>query len=620
MTRISTAELSGYLLSGRLGRRGCLIARRIPFLIRPASKFQARPHFTKIQDDKSRTPPTPPRVPFRKQQKDQAKTAKVHSEKKKKNANKQTVPGWELTVGIEIHAQLNTARKLFSPAATSFNDMPNSHVALFDVAMPGSQPAFQPETLIPAVRAALALGCTVSRVSRFDRKHYFHWDQPAGYQITQYYEPFAKGGRLELRARDGIAAEEPPDGVTVSIKQVQMEQDTGKTSAQPDEVHWIDFNRAGAPLIEIITEPEIHHPATAAAFVRKVQMLLHAVNACVSGMETGGLRADVNVSVRRSGEETLGTRTEIKNLSSFKAVEDAIIAERDRQIALLEAGGVVEGETRGWSLGSTETRRLRGKEGEVDYRYMPDPDLGPVVVDDALVRHLAETMGTFPDVEIDQLVGNYGLSTKDALSLMLLDNGARVQYFYNVLDALEARLGGTEGSSKQYARLAANWCLHELGKLTELASDLQMTPEGDSGAVPSSELADILAHLHRREITAKIAKELLWRVFRAEITRTGVTQTIDSLGLWFHELTEEEYAALADEAFQPEQHVVKEFVRFREGKAKGYPNGKLMFLVGRMMMGGPTERMDPAVAERVMRTRMEEVYVPAAIAGASEGK
>jgi aspartyl-tRNA(Asn)/glutamyl-tRNA(Gln) amidotransferase subunit B len=543
--------------------------------------------------------------------KDQAKALKASGKKKKKNVDNQTVPGWELTVGIEIHAQLNTSRKLFSPAATSFNDPPNSHVALFDLAMPGAQPLFQPETLIPAVRAALALNCAVQPVSRFDRKHYFHWDQPAGYQITQYYHPFARDGRIVLHARDGIAQEDG-DRVEIGIKQVQMEQDTAKTTAQPGSVHWLDFNRVGLPLIEIITLPQIHHPATAAALVRKVQMLLNSVDACVSGMEAGGLRADVNVSVRRIDEVDtgkLGTRTEIKNLSSFKAVEDAIIAERDRQIAVLEAGGVVEGETRGWSLGSTETRRLRGKEGEVDYRYMPDPDLGPVVIGEDLVSHLAASMGVLPDAEIDGLMETYGLSSKDALSLMMLDDGARIQYFYNVLEALENRLA-VDGSDQRHALLAANWCLHELGKLTELPSDLAMTPEGEC-RVPSADLAAILAHLHKREITAKVAKDLLWGVFRGQISAGGVTQAINAGSLWFQELSEAEYAQLADEVVQGEDKVLGEFLRFKQGKAKAYPQGKLMFLVGRMLRAGPEQRMDPASAERVLRARIDSVYLPA---------
>ena len=203
-------------------------------------------------------------------------------------------------------------------------------------------------------------------------------------------EPFAKDGHVTLFDYDGIAAEDYPS-VRIGIKQIQMEQDTAKTIQQPPDVMLLDFNRVGHPLIEIITLPNIHHAKTAAACVRKIQSILQAVNAVTTGMEMGGLRADVNVSVRPRGVQTgphtyygvteLGQRTEIKNLSSFKAVEDAINAERDRQVRVLEQGGSIEGETRGWTIGGKETEKLRGKEGEVDYRYMPDPDIAPVVID-----------------------------------------------------------------------------------------------------------------------------------------------------------------------------------------------------------------------------------------------
>lgn len=257
--------------------------------------------------------------------------------------------------------------------------------------------AFQKATLLPAIRAALALGCQIQQRSQFDRKHYFYADQPAGYQITQYYEPLAKNGAVVLHDHDGIA---PEDGhsVQLGIKQVQLEQDTAKTVLQPPSEAMLDFNRVSHPLIEVIMLPQIHQPKTASACVRKIQALLQTVSAVTTGMELGGLRVDVNVSVRRKGSESflsaedqshglpLGQRTEIKNLSSIKAVEDAILAERDRQISVLESGGTIQGETRGWTLGASDTVKLRGKEGEVDYRYMPDPDLRPLFISDVSIR------------------------------------------------------------------------------------------------------------------------------------------------------------------------------------------------------------------------------------------
>ena len=521
--------------------------------------------------------------------------------------------GWELTVGIEIHAQLNTSRKLFSPAVTSFNDDPNSHVALFDVATPGSQPLFQNEVLVPALRAALSLNCDIQPLSRFDRKHYFWWDQPSGYQITQYYQPFAKNGQITLLARDGIS---PQDGesITIGIQQVQLEQDTAKTLAQTDNAQWLDFNRVGVPLIEIITEPQMHHPRTAAVLVRKIQLLLSTVDACVSGMEAGGLRADVNVSVRRTGDPNapLGTRTEIKNLSTIKAVEDAIIAERDRQIREIEAGGKIAGETRGWTIGSKETRRLRGKEGEVDYRYMPDPDIAPLAIGEDLVGHLRQTLSVLPDTELDKLITHFGLTPKDAVSLINLDNGARVQYFYRVLGSLEAMLaadvaGGTQPDPKSYAGLVGNWTIHELGRLTTSRAgplgqvELDFTPEGECTQVPDVELSQLLFHLHSKHITGKVAKELLMALYLGEL-ENGILGSIEAHDLWFKELSAEEYNALVSEALEDEDRVLQELV-----SGDAVPQGKLMYLVGKMMRTGPTERIDPAAAERAARAHIDQL-------------
>ena len=396
-------------------------------------------------------------VPFRKQLKDEAKRRrKVECNKEEKDIScrsgktegAQRLSKWRLTVGLEIHAQLNTERKLFSTAKSSENDAPNTNISVFDLAFPGSQPELQKATLIPAIRAAFGLSCNIHEQSRFDRKHYYYHDQPAGYQITQYYRPFAVDGKVTLYDYDGIA---PEDGrfVDVGIKQVQMEQDTAKTMLQPPSTAMIDFNRIGHPLIEIITHPQIHHVQTASACIRKIQAILQAVNAVTKGMELGGLRADVNVSVSPTNSESLGQRTEIKNLSSFKAVECAIIAERDRQIKVLESGASIVGETRGWTLGSSETKRLRGKEGEVDYRYMPDPDVLPLIIGQVsrmsgdfeasllissqeLTSHIAKSIPDLPDKILYDLITYSGLSAKDAKTLITLDDGERLDYFDEV--------------------------------------------------------------------------------------------------------------------------------------------------------------------------------------------
>ena len=375
---------------------------------------------------------------------------------------------WELTIGIEIHAQLKTDRKLFSPASTAPTDIPNQHVAPFDLALPGAQPVLQPGVLLPALRAALALECVVQPVSSFDRKHYIYPDQPAGYQLTQFYAPLARDGRVRIYPHDGLA---PADGpyVNVTIQQIQLEQDTakttrgdggGSTSDDGGATTLLDFNRAGSALIEIITRPQIHHPATAAACVRKIQRTLEAVGALATGMERGGLRADVNVSVRPrpspgAASQPLGQRTEIKNLSSFKAVEAAVVAERDRQIRVLEGGGRIDGETRGWTLGGTETRKLRGKEGAVDYRYMPDPDVPPLRIDPAVVEHLREHLPALPDQQIRALGERFGIQERDASILVHLDDGKRLDYFYEIIEALTPH--GEKAVADDIGRLVFNW-------------------------------------------------------------------------------------------------------------------------------------------------------------------
>lgn len=552
-------------------------------------------------------------IPFRKQIKDEAKVRKSLNIQQKKNEKTRKSleyhPQWELTVGVEIHAQLNTPRKLFSSTAVSINADPNTHVSLFDLAIPGSQPILQSEVLIPAIRAALALNCDIQRTSKFDRKHYFHWDQPSGYQITQYYHPFAKDGKVELFEHDGIAAEDGQQ-VNIGIKQVQLEQDTAKTIAQPDGGHLLDFNRVGLALIEIISTPCINSPSTAAAFVRKVQNLLQSVDACVLGMEDGGLRADVNVSVRKRGEQSLlgaeyagfrglGQRTEIKNLSSFKSIKDAIIAERDRQIEVLENGGRIDGETRGWTIGSTETRRLRGKEGEVDYRYMPDPDISPLLIGQDLVDHLRESSGVSPDSELQQLVTQYGLTMKDAMSLVSLRDGDRAEYFYVVVTDLIKRCD--DATSTDIGRLCGNWILHELGGQISTSSQLSVEETDAASLIPADQMASLLYYLVQKKITGKTAKSLLSTMLDSR--QRGCTEDITSLieknGLWYQAASIEIYQSLATQVLGVNEKAVNDIL------VKGQ-KGKVMYLVGQMMKLNVDGEIEPKLAEKVILELLEK--------------
>ncbi|KAF1963332.1 hypothetical protein CC80DRAFT_397320 [Byssothecium circinans] len=580
--------------------RSCLQKTEIASLVsRQSSTRLTRALHTQSQ-------PTKDDAPFRKVLKDAAKKkrkedkASSGSSKSSRHNKDARLEKWELTVGIEIHAELNTARKLFSSAATSVNEPPNTHVSLFDTAFPGSQPHFQKETLIPALRAALALNCDIQHKSSFDRKHYFYQDQPAGYQITQYYEPFAKDGSITLYPHDFPAGAAPANvPVTIGIKQVQMEQDTAKTVQQPPSTHLLDFNRVSHPLIEIITLPQIHDPTTAAVCVRKIQTILKTVDAVTAGMELGGLRADVNVSIRErdggstergqsySGVTGLGQRTEIKNLASIKAIEDAIVAERDRQIDLLESGGVVEGETRGWTLGNKSTKRLRGKEGEIDYRYMPDPDIAPVIIGNDLVQHLKSTLPQLSDESVNTLVaqGGYGLTSKDASTLLLLDEGQRLDYYYDVVEHLRPIFSNQPDILGRVGKVAGNWVLMELGGIVK-------NEEWSASRVTSNQLASIITHTLRKQITGRTAKLLLSMKFEGD-TRP-VERIITDEDMLLRPLSRQEYEELAKMLVKEKPDVVKDIV----GK-KRYQ--KLRWFVGQMMARSPEGTVEPDQAEKVLR-------------------
>lgn len=447
---------------------------------------------------------------------------------------------------------------------------------------------------MPALRAAIALNCSIQPISRFDRKHYFYHDQPSGYQITQYYHPFARNGSIVLTPDDGLPATDG-DELVVGIKQIQLEQDTAKTQELEDGTSWIDFTRSGQPLIEIISLPHIHSPEAAAAYLRKVQAILFSVDSVTTGMEFGGLRADVNVSVRKidgpqgdhsySGVTGLGQRTEIKNLSSFKAVEDAVKAERDRQISILEAGGQIEGETRGWSVSHpNETRRLRSKEGEVDYRYMPDPDITPLNIDRDLVRHLQRSLPPIPEQLARMLVNDYGLSIVDAKALLALNEGQRLLYFQEVADLLSETLAN---DSPKYSKIAGNWVLHELGALLS-TSDTSWKPD----LVPATSLARIIQLQAESKITGTSAKQLLRIVFEGE--EASIDEIVTREQLWFDSVSDEELQSLISRIINEHKETV---ASIQKGNHR-----KIGFLVGQVMKTGDRSRIDAQKAEAVLRS------------------
>lgn len=377
-----------------------------------------------------------------------------------------------------------------------------------------------------------------------------------------------------------------------------MEQDTAKSQELPSSASLLDFNRVSRPLIEIITLPDIHSPATAAACVRKIQSVLQSVGAVTTGMEMGGLRADVNVSVKKkSGSSeanettSLGQRTEIKNLSSFKAVEDAIIAERNRQISILEAGGTIEGETRGWTIGSTETRKLRGKEGEVDYRYMPDPDIPPVVIGDGVLTDLLLRMPSLPDKQLSILTESpqYNLTVDDAKALIELDDGARLEYYQDAVDILVSiHNENPEVEHFTAGKMLGNWVLHELGALLSKSE----TP-WDPNRVPARRLAEIVDLLSRRKITSSTAKSLLAMVFDGGDT-CSIYKIVEAENLLLKPLSREEYIALAEDMMNKNPQMVAQI------REKGQL-GKIGWFVGQIKRAGDKGRVEAQKAEEILK-------------------
>ncbi|VDB97129.1 unnamed protein product [Peniophora sp. CBMAI 1063] len=425
----------------------------------------------------------------------------------------ETWPGWEVVIGIEVHAQLRSRHKLFSDACTSgYDHEPNTHVSDFDAGIPGTLPRLNPKCVELAVRTAMALDADVKSVSRFDRKHYFYSDLPTGYQITQRYSPIAKNGQLILSQ----------SGFPVRIEQIQLEQDTAKTTFDPRRrMSSIDLNRAGTGLMEIVSKPDMRSPEEAADYVRTLQSLLRAVGASDGNMEQGSLRCDVNVSVNRPGDAP-GTRCEIKNLNSVRFMMVAISSEVFRHIALLEGGTAVAQETRGFHEDRNETFKLRSKEDSPDYRYMPDPNIPPLVLAKDYLTSIREKMPELPSKTRERLL-KLGLSERDAGVLLSVDSGRDV--------GVDGSLGqGVVAYFDQLSRdhdpkTVVNWLTHELlGQLT-----LRGKGFGDN-TVTASQMGEIIKLVEQGNLTGNTGKTLLRHMLDNPST-TSATELAQSLSL-----------------------------------------------------------------------------------------
>jgi aspartyl-tRNA(Asn)/glutamyl-tRNA(Gln) amidotransferase subunit B len=393
---------------------------------------------------------------------------------------------WEIVIGLEVHAQVASQSKLFSGASTTFGGEPNSHVSLVDAAMPGMLPVINAECVRQAVRTGLGLKARINLKSVFDRKNYFYPDLPQGYQISQYKSPVVGEGEVVVDLADGEA-------VTVGIERLHLEQDAGKSlHDRHPTMSFVDLNRAGVALMEIVSKPDLRSADEAKAYVAKLRSILRYLGTCDGDMEKGSLRADVNVSVRKPGAP-LGTRCEIKNVNSIRFIGQAIEYEARRQVEILEDGGKIEQETRLFDPAKGETRSMRNKEEAHDYRYFPDPDLLPLELTESFVEDLEAHLPELPDEKKARFMRDYGLSAYDANVLTAERETA---------DFFEAVARKPDGTGRD-AKAAANWVINELaGRLNKEGGDIAASP------VSAPQLGAILDLMAAGTISGKIAKDL----------------------------------------------------------------------------------------------------------------
>jgi aspartyl-tRNA(Asn)/glutamyl-tRNA(Gln) amidotransferase subunit B len=428
------------------------------------------------------------------------------------NTAAEVATDWEVVIGLEIHAQLATKSKIFSGSATAYGALPNTQANLVDLGYPGVLPVLNREAVRMAAKFGLAIGATVSRRSVFARKNYFYPDLPKGYQISQYELPIVAGGKVEILLDDGTKK-------TIGVTRAHLEEDAGKSLHEGlKNASGIDLNRAGTPLLEIVSEPDLRSAREAVAYMKKIHTLVRYLEVCDGNMQEGSFRCDANVSVRRRGTTKFGTRCEIKNVNSFRFVEKAINYEVARQIDILEGGGSIVQETRLYDANKDETRSMRSKEEANDYRYFPDPDLLPVVLEDAFVDDVRKTLPELPDAKAARFQQQYGLSEYDAL---VLTSSRELADFY---EAVVRDVGAAN------AKLAANWVQGDFSGFLN-RDGLEIAQQARVGAAG---LAGLLKRILDDTISNKLAKdvfEAMWAEGRdadAVIEAKGLKQITDT--------------------------------------------------------------------------------------------
>ena len=452
---------------------------------------------------------------------------------------------YEIVIGLEIHAQIHTQSKLFSYSATEFGAKPNSQVSFIDSAMPGMLPVLNKEAIKQAVKTGLAVQGKINKLSIFDRKNYFYADLPQGYQISQFSDPIVLGGKLAIKDDSDSLKE-------INLTRIHVEQDAGKSiHDQSPEKTYIDLNRSGIALMEIVTEPELRSAAEAAEFVKKLRNILRYIGSCDGDMEKGSLRCDANVSLRLKGVKEFGTRCEIKNLNSMKHIQLAINYETERQAKILDEGGQVRQQTRLFNLATMETKAMRDKEDAHDYRYFPDPDLLPLKLDDEFIAEVQASLPELPEHKKQRYIAEYGLTEYDA-EVIIADKDT-ANFFEVLLGKCDIKLAVTWLTSELFSRLKK--------------SDIKIT-DSPVSAVNFIELINLIKE---NVISGKIAKDVLDKMFETGDTAKSI---VKSQGL--EQITDDNLI----------QDAIKRVIDNNSDRVSEYNNGKdklFGFFVGQVM-------------------------------------
>jgi aspartyl-tRNA(Asn)/glutamyl-tRNA(Gln) amidotransferase subunit B len=475
---------------------------------------------------------------------------------------------WEIVIGLEIHVQLATQSKIFSGAATAYGAPPNTQACAVDLGLPGVLPVLNADAVRMACKFGLAVGATIAHHSVFARKNYFYPDLPKGYQISQYELPIVQTGQLKI-AIDGQEK-------TIGITRAHLEEDAGKSLHEDFHgLSGIDLNRAGTPLLEIVSEPDMRSPKEAIAYMKKLHSLVRYLEICDGNMQEGSFRCDANVSVRQLGQTEFGTRTELKNLNSFRFVERALNVEIERQIELLESGGTIEQETRLYDADQNETRSMRAKEEANDYRYFPDPDLLPLVIEPSLLEQIHTELPELPDQKQQRFMQAYNLSFYDAS--VLTTSRELANYFEETV-----KLSGSE------AKLCANWVMGDLAAFLN-KSHLEI----ENSPVSAKQLAGLLRRISDNTISGKIAKSLFEAIWNGEgeadtlIEKRGLKQVTDSAAI----------AKIITEVLAQNPEQLQEY---RSGKEKLFS-----FFVGQVMKASKG-KANPAQVNELLKQQLSQ--------------